>query len=166
MAAEMVCRRASRFERNLWSILLPPTICLPKHAIDLGVGCAVQLSQSKTVLNFSRSNDWGGDTSFRTNHFPDLLLRLSLRKSCGELEGGIFRVILTELNSLLSCKPKRSSWSGKMLPVNFSLRKNAAIGKNEIEQDRFKKDARTWSVLAGEIMITIPSAALGHSLPI
>src|SRR5260370_35905084 len=164
MADEMVCQRASRFERNLWSILFPSTICLPKYAIDVGVGCAVQLSESKTVLNFSRSNDWGGGTSFRANHFPDLLPRLSPRKSCGELESGVFRGILTELTSLLSCKPKQSSWSGKMLPVNFSLRKNAAIGKNEIGQDRSKKDPRTCSVLAGEIMITIPSAVLGHAL--
>src|SRR5260221_1491787 len=166
MAAEMVCQPAWQFEWSLWSILLLPTICLPKYAIDSGAGCAVRLSQSKMVLSFSRSNDWGGDTSFRANHFPDLPPRLSLRKSCGGLESGIFRVILMELDSLLSCKPKLSSWSGEMLPVNFSSRKNAAIGKNEIGQDGSTKDARTCSVLAGEIMITIPSAALGRSLPI
>src|SRR5260370_25022817 len=99
MATEMVCRRASQFERNLWSILLPPTICLPKYAVDLGVGCAEQLLQSKTVLNFSRSNDWGGGTSFRPNHFPDLPPRLSPRKSCVELESGIVLGSLTHLNS-------------------------------------------------------------------
>src|SRR5258708_19756554 len=111
MAAEMVCQPASQFEWNLWSILLLPTICLPKYAIDSGAGCAVRLSQSKMVLSFSRSNDWGGDTSFRANHFPDLPPRLSLRKTCGVLETAIFRLILMESYSLLPSNPNLPTWS-------------------------------------------------------